>query len=133
MRIQTQSAHRPRSVHRLGGGVGRLRPAAVRHDPEPAPARRFGLQRAWREVAPPCFRALTSHPECRCRPASAPGRGARLSGRLGFPIRYPWRAPSCSTRSAPEGARRCGRFGRAAYCMRLHEDVRLNNALFADS
>jgi hypothetical protein len=56
-----------------GDGAGRLPLAAVRHDTEPAPARRFGLQRASREVAPPCFRALTSHPECRYRPASAPG------------------------------------------------------------
>jgi hypothetical protein len=49
-----------------------------------APARRFDLQRASPEVAPPCFRAVTSHPGST---AVLPQRQARPSGPLGSPIR----------------------------------------------
>jgi hypothetical protein len=67
-----------------GRGAERLRPAPFRHDPEPAPARRLGLQRASRDAAPPCFRSLPPPPDP-CH--HTPRRRTGPSGRLGFPIR----------------------------------------------
>jgi hypothetical protein len=67
-----------------GGGAESMRLAAVSHDPEPAPAPRFGLQRASRDVDPSCFRTLTSD---RGSTISLPQRQARPSGPLEFPIR----------------------------------------------
>jgi len=83
-----------------------LRPLALPPSgmtPSPAPARRFGRQRAAREVAPPCreggppcFRDLTSHPAFTTVLSQ---RRPGPSRRLGFPIRSV--VPTPRSRTSP--------------------------------
>jgi hypothetical protein len=68
-----------------GGGAERPCLASVRSNP--AQARRFGLQRASREVAPPCLRTLTLHSASTTALSEVFQPQPGPSGRLGFPIR----------------------------------------------